>query len=145
MSTYESIWPFCACNVACMSYNEDMRTIASWEDVEQKARRLLSLGKIELMRISTYSLLATVHGDHGDYECYVNRKCRVHKDNPIDEANWYCTCEWGNWSNTGNRPHDGADSYGSVKSNDRFCSHAYACWLMLNQYARWHGRVGGGK
>lgn len=110
------------------------KRIALWQDVKNKAYDLLSTNAVTINNISTYSILATVKGMHSVYECYVNNKATVTKDNSIDAANWYCTCNWGDWSNTGNRPNDGL--YGSVKSNNRFCSHAYACYLMLQQYRK---------
>ena len=109
---------------------------ADWKDVQQKAYRLLIDSSIECDAISTFSILCTSHGDNGTYQTYVNNKSRVTKDNAPSKANWYCTCPWGEWSNTGRRPHDGEDSYGTVKSNNRMCSHAYAAYLMLQQYRK---------
>lgn len=109
---------------------------ASWNDVQQKAYRLLTSNSVTIDAISTYSILCTVVGDNDTYQTYVNNDSRVYKDNSISKANWYCTCPWGSWSNTGRRPHDGPDSYGTVKSNNRFCSHAYAAYLMLMQYRK---------
>jgi hypothetical protein len=111
---------------------------ADWKDVQQKAYRLLIDNSIECDAISTFSILCTSHGDNGTYQTYVNNKSRVTKDNAPSKANWYCTCPWGKWSNTGNRPHDGSDSTGTVKVQNRFCSHAYAAYLMLYQYRKLH-------
>lgn len=111
---------------------------ADWKDVQQKAYRLLIDNSIECDAISTFSILCTSHGDNGTYQTYVNNKSRVTKDNAPSKANWYCTCPWGKWSNTGNRPHDGPDSTGTVKVQNRFCSHAYAAYLMLYQYRKLH-------
>lgn len=112
--------------------------IADWQDVQSKTYRLLSGNKIDIDAVSTFSILCTSHGDNGEYQTYVNNKSRVTKDNSPAKANWYCTCPWGRWTNTGRRPHDGPDSYGSVKVNNRFCSHAYAAYLMLQQYRKLH-------
>lgn len=109
---------------------------ASWKDVQEKAYRLLSEGKVEVEEISTYSVLCSVTGDNGTYEVYVNNAARVYKDNDIDKTNFFCTCQWGSLVNSGGRPHDGADSTGSVKVYDRFCSHAYAAYLVLNEYRK---------
>lgn len=109
---------------------------ALWRDVQQKAYRLLTDNDVDIDAVSTYSILCTVHGDNDTYQTYVNNDARVFKDNSISKANWYCTCPWGKWSNTGRRPHDGEDSYGTVKSNNRMCSHAYAAYLMLQQYRK---------
>ena len=113
-----------------------MIVTALWSDIQQKAYRLLTDNDVNIDAVSTYSILCTVHGDNDTYQTYVNNDARVYKDNSISKANWYCTCPWGKWSNTGRRPHDGEDSYGTVKSNNRMCSHAYAAYLMLQQYRK---------
>ena len=113
-----------------------MIVTALWSDIQQKAYRLLTDNDVDIDAVSTYSILCTVHGDNDTYQTYVNNDARVYKDNSISKANWYCTCPWGKWSNTGRRPHDGEDSYGTVKSNNRMCSHAYAAYLMLQQYRK---------
>lgn len=114
------------------------RITALWKDVQQKAYRLMQNNDVEIESASTFSILCEVAGDHEIYETYVNNDARVSKNNSISAANWYCTCPWGQWCNTGRRPHDGPDSTGSVKSNNRMCSHAYACYLMLQQYRQFH-------
>ena len=111
---------------------------ALWKDVQQKAYRLMQNNDIEIQSISTFSILCEVAGDTEIYDTYVNQRVRVNKNNSISAANWFCTCDWGQWCNTGRRPHDGPDSTGSVKSNNRMCSHAYACYLMLQQYRKLH-------
>lgn len=111
---------------------------ALWKDVQQKAYRLMQNNDIEIQSISTFSILCEVAGDTEIYDTYVNQRVRVNKNNSISAANWFCTCDWGQWCNTGRRPHDGPDSTGSVKSNNRMCSHAYACYLMLQQYRKFH-------
>ena len=93
---------------------------------------------VEIQSISTYSILCEVAGDTDIYSTYVNNDARVSKDNSVSAANWYCTCPWGQWCNTGRRPHDGPESTGTVKSNNRMCSHAYAGYLMLQQYRKLH-------
>ena len=112
--------------------------IATWKDVQQKAYRLMQNNDVEIQSVSTFSILCEVAGDNEIYDTYVNHRARVSKDNSISAANWYCTCPWGQWCNTGRRPHDGPDSTGSVKGNSRMCSHAYACYLMLQQYKKLH-------
>lgn len=111
---------------------------ALWKDVQQKAYRLMQNNDVEIQSISTFSILCEVAGDTEIYDTYVNQRVRVNKNNSISAANWFCTCDWGQWCNTGRRPHDGPDSTGSVKSNNRMCSHAYACYLMLQQYRKLH-------
>ncbi len=120
-----------------MSIGRERRT-ALWTDVQQKAYRLMQNNDIEIQSISTYSILCEVAGDTDVHSTYVNNDARVSKDNSISAANWYCTCPWGQWCNTGRRPHDGPESTGTVKSNNRMCSHAYAAYLMLQQYRKMH-------
>ena len=111
---------------------------ASWKDIQNKTYDILIHDDVDIIAISTDSILCNVTGDHDTYETYVNNNATVYKDNDIDEANWYCTCPWGEYVNTGKRPHDGQFSSGSVKVYDRFCSHAYAAYLMLQTYRKVH-------
>lgn len=112
--------------------------LATWDDVQQKAYRILSDNGVEIENVSTYSILCKVQGDTGLYETYVNNKAKVNSSNNVDASNWFCTCVWGNWTNKGDRPHDGPNSTGTVTINNRFCSHAYAAYMMLQVYRKQH-------
>ena len=137
----ESAKEICATTASRMVSNSrrhgSVRT-ALWKDVQQKAYRLMQNNDVEIQSISTYSILCEVAGDTDIHDTYVNNDARVSKDNSVSAANWYCTCPWGQWCNTGRRPHDGPESTGTVKSNNRMCSHAYAAYLMLQQYRKLH-------
>lgn len=115
-----------------------MNKTATWEDVRQKAYRIVSDNGVDITEISTYSILASVQGDTGVYQVYVNNNAKVNSSNDLESTDWYCTCDWGGWTNTGNRPHDGPNSTGSVLVNDRFCSHAYAAYMVLQAYRKYH-------
>ena len=117
-------------------YVRSSRLIASWLDVASKARRLLDSGAVHTDELDSYHVKGTVDGDDGTYDVYVSTRARVHERNDWTKNTWYCTCPWGQWCNSGHRPHDGPDSWGSVKSNNRFCSHAYAMWMLLNRERR---------
>lgn len=112
--------------------------IADWKDVSEKTRRLLDTNKLTIQELNTHHILTHTQGDHGSYTTYVTERARVHQRNDWTKTVWYCTCDWGQWCNSGERPHDGPLSTGSVKSNNRFCSHAYAAWLLLKQYQKKH-------
>lgn len=111
---------------------------ADWKDVSQKTRRLLDTNKLTIQELNTHHILTHTQGDHGTYTTYVTERARVHQRNDWTKTVWYCTCDWGQWCNSGERPHDGPLSTGNVKSNNRFCSHAYAAWLLLKQYQKKH-------
>lgn len=120
-----------------------MEKLATWNDVRQKAYRIVSANGVEIEQISTYSILCKVQGDHGVYEVYVNNNAKVYSSNDLDDTDWFCSCSWGDWTNTGNRPHDGPNTTGTVIVNDRFCSHAYAAYMVLQAYRKYHkGRRG---
>ena len=112
--------------------------VADWDDITRKTRRLLDTNKLTIQELNTHHILTKTQGDHGNYTTYVTERARVHQRNDWTKTMWYCTCDWGQWSNSGERPHDGPLSTGSVKSNNRFCSHAYAAWLLLKQYQKKH-------
>lgn len=108
---------------------------ATWSEVKSKGLRLISEDKIEILDMSSYALTCRVQGDHDTYLTYVNKDARVNGPaNPIERGSWFCSCPWGGWCNYGDRPHDGPDSTGSVKTNNRFCSHAYAVYQLLREY-----------
>ena len=101
---------------------EDLKKkTATWAEVKEKGLSLLmDFNAVYVKYMNTNHIGASVEGFHGKY------------DNEPSEGWWFCTCEWGQWCNSGHRPHDGPDSTGSVKIQNRFCSHAYACYLLLH-------------
>lgn len=107
------------------------RRTASWDDVDDKAERLLISGAYSIRTITDDFIDAVVYGDNGAYDTHVTAEASEWEDNPIELKLWTCTCPWGQWCNSGRRPHDGPLSTGSVKSNNRPCSHAFAMMLLL--------------
>lgn len=111
--------------------------LGTWKEVKEKGLRLISENNVEILDMSSYAMTCRVKGDHDTYLTYVNRDARVNGPaNPIEKGTWFCSCDWGMWCNYGDRPHDGPDSTGSVKTNNRLCSHAYAVMQLLREYAR---------
>ena len=113
---------------------EDLKKkTATWAEVKEKGLSLLmDFNAVYVKYMNTNHIGASVEGFHGKYDTFLLRKAHLTKDNEPSEGFWFCTCEWGQWCNSGHRPHDGPDSTGSVKIQNRFCSHAYACYLLLH-------------
>lgn len=105
----------------------------TWAEVKEKGLSLLmDYSAVYVNFMNTNRISAIVEGYHGKYNTALLRKAHLTKDNEPSEGYWFCTCEWGQWCNSGHRPHDGPESTGSVKIQNRFCSHAYACYLLLH-------------
>ena len=115
---------------------------ASWKDVREKGLGLLEDDLVDVYKLNYGSISAQVLGYHDLYDTYVSSRAHVYQGNPVAKALWSCTCEWGQWCNSGHRPHDGPNSTGSVKVQNRFCSHAYAAYTILLTYRRDHVNIG---
>jgi len=63
---------------------------ASWQDIEAKAKRLIQTGKVHILRNSAQYIAGHVSGDHGDYECEIQRLDPNNKAISL----WSCTCLW---------------------------------------------------
>lgn len=106
---------------------------ATWAEVKEKGLSLLM--DFQAVYVNFYNsnrIVAKVEGYHGTYNTMLLKKAHLTKNNEPSSGLWFCTCEWGQWCNSGHRPHDGPDSTGSVKIQNRFCSHAFACYLLLH-------------
>lgn len=123
-------------------YREDRERQASWKDVREKGLSFVEGDLIDIYKLNYGSIEAQVLGYHDLYDVYISSRAHVYKGNPVASALWTCTCEWGQWCNSGHRPHDGPDSTGSVKVQNRFCSHAYAAYFILVNYRRDHVNLG---
>ena len=113
--------------------NEVMR-MGSWKTVQRKGLGLLADENVYVKHLKKSYIAGTVKGWHGKYDTYVSRYAHLDRRNDWTKGWWWCTCEWGQWCNSGHRPHDGPDSWGSVKVNNRLCSHAYAMYTLLEKY-----------
>ena len=123
-------------------YIHDTVRQASWSDVRRKALGLVEDDLVDVYKLNYGSISAQVLGYHGLYDVYVSSRAHVYQGNPVASAFWTCTCDWGQWCNSGHRPHDGPNSTGSVKIQNRFCSHAYAAYTILVTYRRDHVNIG---
>lgn len=63
---------------------------ADWNDIMQKAKRLIQAGDVTLLRNGPSNVIAHVIGDHGEYTCEIGR------DDPNSQAitTWQCECPW---------------------------------------------------
>lgn len=116
--------------------------LASWKDVREKGMGFVEDDLVDVYGLNFGSIKAQVLGYHDLYDVYVSSRAHVYQGNPVARALWTCTCEWGQWCNSGHRPHDGPLSTGSVKVQNRFCSHAYAAYFILVNYRRDHVNLG---
>jgi hypothetical protein len=71
-------------------YLNDLRKQAAWPDIEEKAKRLIDSGNVELLRNGAQNIVGHVIGDHGDYQTEIGR------ENPTDNTitQWQCECPW---------------------------------------------------
>ena len=123
-------------------YEDDVVREASWQDVRQKGLSFVEDDLVDVYKMNYGSISTQVLGFHDLYDVYVSSRAHVYQGNPVASALWSCTCEWGQWCNSGHRPHDGPNSTGSVKVQNRFCSHAYAAYTILLTYRRDHVNIG---
>jgi hypothetical protein len=63
---------------------------SSWQDIEAKSKRLIQTGKVHMLRNSAQYIASHVEGDHGDYECEIQRL----DPNSKAISLWSCTCKW---------------------------------------------------
>lgn len=118
--------------------DEYFKRTASWNDVVNKGLGFLNNKSVYVKHMNKSHIGAIVNGWHGKYDTYVTKYANLYKRNDWTQGWWFCTCGWGQWCNSGHRPHDGPDSWGSVKVNNRLCSHAYALYRLLYNYRK-HG------
>lgn len=63
---------------------------SSWADIETKAKRLIQTGKVHILRNGAQYIASHVEGDHGDYECEIQRLDPTSKAISL----WSCSCPW---------------------------------------------------
>lgn len=63
---------------------------SNWQDIENKARRLIDSGNVHIVRNGANNIVSHVWGDHGDYDVEIGR------DDPNSRAitSWTCGCPW---------------------------------------------------
>lgn len=69
---------------------EELRKTADWDDIAEKAKRLVDSGNVTLLRNGYNNVVAHVIGDHGEYNCEIGR------DDPNSRTitTWTCECPW---------------------------------------------------
>ena len=110
---------------------------ASYEAVKQKGMDFIWNDDIYVNRRTGKMITGIVDGWTDIYHTMVTKKARLTKSNDPDSGLWFCDCQWGTWCNSGHRPHDGPESWGSVKIQNRFCSHAYGMYKLLHDNELW--------
>jgi hypothetical protein len=76
-------------------HSEGLEKTATWDDVYNKAARLVRSGNVTLHTNGQNSISASVQGDHGTYPVEIKR------DDPNSSAitSSHCECDWGNFQN----------------------------------------------
>jgi hypothetical protein len=71
-----------------------LRRTSDWDDIENKAKRLVQSGNVTIMRNGYNNIVAHVVGDHGEYDVEIGR------DDPNSRAitQWTCDCPWSQFS-----------------------------------------------
>lgn len=98
--------------------HDDMRKVAEWSDLEDKARRLIQSGQVRIRRNSQDTILANVTGDHGNYQCEIHR---ADTGNPNAITGSHCTCDWGQFQNL-------PRTRQWKRFQNRPCAHILAAW-----------------
>jgi len=88
--------------------------LSAWVDVQKKAWRLYSTGRVTPVAVNGKGIKCTVQGDHGTYTTVVGEP-----NSSGGEGAWSCTCPWGQWA------WRRVDKY-----RGRPCSHALATGRM---------------
>ena len=99
---------------------ERMEKTADWNDIMEKAKRLIQGNAVVLLRNGYTNIVATVKGDHGQYEVEIGRQ------DPASRVitNWHCQCPWAQFSFDRTRKWK--------KYEQRPCSHVLATyWKSL--------------
>ena len=98
--------------------NPDIRE-AAWRDVQRKAKRLRSEGRVNVKEASPEAIYASVDGDNGTYDVIIVRG-NVFDLGGQSVTSWHCGCDWGQWAFKRRLTYVG-----------RFCSHAYATYQEM--------------
>jgi hypothetical protein len=74
---------------AVFTFDPEHKT-ADWNDIMNKARRLIDSGHVHMVRNGYNNIVSHVWGDHGDYDVEIGR------DDPNSRAitSWTCDCPW---------------------------------------------------
>jgi len=66
----------------------------NWNDLVEKAKRIVNTGGVTLVRNSPEFVVGSVRGDHGNYNSEITRQ------DPESQAitGWHCTCPWNQYA-----------------------------------------------
>jgi hypothetical protein len=79
----------CGIRQAKFSFDQTHRT-AAWDDIMEKAKRLIQAGNVTLLRNGYNNVVAHVVGDHGEYQSEISRN----DPNSRVITQWTCECPW---------------------------------------------------
>lgn len=91
----------------------------AWRDVQRKAKRLRSEGRVNIKEANPEAVYASVDGDNGTYDVIIVRG-NVFDLGGQSVTSWHCGCPWGQWAFKRRLTYVG-----------RFCSHAYATYQEM--------------
>lgn len=101
---------------------DTFRKTADWNEIMDKAKRLMQSGAVRLLRVGYNNIVAKVKGDHGTYQCEIFRQ------DPSSRAITGSDCECG-WGEFQNQPR----TREFKQYQDRPCSHILAAfWSAQN-------------
>lgn len=105
-----------------MKTEEQINKIATWRDVQQKAKRLREQGKVKVLHHSPQITTAIVQGDNNVYDVVLYRQDPNSKAITMYE----CSCPWGEWAFKRQETFVG-----------RMCSHALATYNEMKSRDYW--------
>jgi hypothetical protein len=67
-----------------------LNKVSAWPDIENKAKRLIQSGNVQLLRNGPQNIVGHVVGDHGEYQTEISRE----DPNSQTITQWQCDCPW---------------------------------------------------
>lgn len=102
--------------LASWSFDSFQKT-ADWTEVQDKAKRLIQEGNVQILRNGYKNIVAQVKGDHGTYPVEIFRQ----DPNSRAMTGSDCECDWGSFQNT-------PRTRQWKQYQDRPCAHILAAW-----------------
>jgi hypothetical protein len=108
-------------NLNAKQHDRTIQRQDNWNDLVDKAKRIVNSGNVTLIRNSNEYVVGRVQGDHGNYESEITRQ------DPESQVitGWHCTCPWNQyaWQRTRQwKVYEG-----------RPCSHVLALYYVAKQ------------
>ena len=81
-------------NLNAKQHDRTIQRQDNWNDLVEKAKRIVNTGGVTLARNSSEYVTGNVQGDHGNYECEITRQ------DPESQVitGWHCTCPWNQYA-----------------------------------------------